>query len=1253
MKIFKKLIISITIIMMILFSLIPPKMIYANDYATSKEVGEAIVSVAMNFMNTYGPYVAYDAYQASDGSFPSREKAYKNQFLKSVNAYNAHGDFRGTYENVYAMDCVGFVSIIMHQATNLGGSSFTYFGIPRDASSSYKGTGISIYSPKTSPDNNYYLELVTDGTKRAGDIICWKGHVGIVVNSTTVVHCFTDKIQTSSISDVCGWSAISDYEYKIIRIRNGVIKKSNLKYFWDRNKAFEATHPEVDWDKVCDESQEFHIPQDGEEIPDESDTYILYNPNGFGEIENGIFYNGIPLSGAYLGSINTSDLVLNWLGDIFDWLIGIVTLGYKIQFIGWSTIIQNIAKNIVNTISGDSNITLNAEKILFNQVPILDVNFFNTETAGGVEINSTNVEYMLKQNVASLYVTIRYIVIIVMLVILLYVGIRVAIASIAQDKAKYRKMLVGWVVGFVVVMFIHYFMIVVMYSNETIINLIGNQESIGDVMYDEARAYAYEIPASKGWTGTIVYVFLVYYLIKLLIFYFKRLIVVYILAIVSPIMGAAYAIEMIKGKSRSLTTWMKEFSFNVIIQSIHILIYSVFMNIIYNLMKTASITQILGIAVIMVLVLNLMLRSEKLIKKIFGLKSNSMKDVMDSVVQASQSLATAAVIGKIGTSAAKRQIVKQYSKSVDRKVDKKYAQFENDIKLVKQSELASDIQREIEKLKKAEKNQIKEYDSNAVKYAKDMFTRGIGGVIRSVPMMFEGGPIMGTASMIDAGFAINEPPRGIDGFSVDDEKLNALIQKYGIDPEGYMIPKDEYVKQMANDFPFHYMSEYDFIFDKDKNKEELGNEEHPEFENGRYYEESASDDKDIDKTGIGAGTEPEIESTSGEGQRENTEGIDGPVDPYKYIEGNAGENTEGGIGENTERRNLPKGENSRQIATNGKNKALERKNKKEARKLARAESNKPKRYTGRKIGGVALHLATAGASTRAARVIGVGRAGLNAIRDESNTKRIYVLYELQKRVLEEEGKLNASVEKLKQRGYPPVFYSGKSTDDPMTVLMNEKLREKYSQELELNLRQAAAGQPSVDRSDVAESLGSYSLRNGNMPKNLDDIREVVNEIAENNDYEVGDNFEENIKISITNELMKKLEQESDDANAQRIREEFINKVTAAIENNNWDEATTEKEIQSLLNNELTNEVISTLSAEEITDILDIAMNRAGTLTNKDVAPEFEEIVDSVAKISEMNKDMSEISESEKPILNTEKIIDNILNNNAINGEIGD
>ena len=65
----------------------------------------------------------------------------------------------------------------------------------------------------------------------------------------------------------------------------------------------------------------------------------------------------------------------------------------------------------------------------------------------------------LKSTISKWYVTLRNIAIVCLMSILLYIAIRIVLTSVASEKAKYRQMIVDWIVAMCLLFFMHYIMI--------------------------------------------------------------------------------------------------------------------------------------------------------------------------------------------------------------------------------------------------------------------------------------------------------------------------------------------------------------------------------------------------------------------------------------------------------------------------------------------------------------------------------------------------------------------------------------------------------------------------------------------------------------------------------------------------------------------------------------------------------------------------------------------------------------------------
>lgn len=80
----------------------------------------------------------------------------------------------------------------------------------------------------------------------------------------------------------------------------------------------------------------------------------------------------------------------------------------------------------------------------------------------------------LQSTVASWYLALRNIALVALLSVLVYIGIRITLSSVASDKAKYKKMLIDWIIAMCLVFLMHYIMSFAVTINEKIINAISS-----------------------------------------------------------------------------------------------------------------------------------------------------------------------------------------------------------------------------------------------------------------------------------------------------------------------------------------------------------------------------------------------------------------------------------------------------------------------------------------------------------------------------------------------------------------------------------------------------------------------------------------------------------------------------------------------------------------------------------------------------------------------------------------------------------
>ena len=103
--------------------------------------------------------------------------------------------------------------------------------------------------------------------------------------------------------------------------------------------------------------------------------------------------------------------------------------------------------------------------------------YLDDNAKGDVENNRVttskqNTALQLSTVISKWYYSIRNIALVGMMLILIYIGIRMMLCSVASEKSKYKKMLGDWVVSMCLVFVLHYIMVFSVNVNENIVDII-------------------------------------------------------------------------------------------------------------------------------------------------------------------------------------------------------------------------------------------------------------------------------------------------------------------------------------------------------------------------------------------------------------------------------------------------------------------------------------------------------------------------------------------------------------------------------------------------------------------------------------------------------------------------------------------------------------------------------------------------------------------------------------------------------------
>lgn len=222
--------------------------------------------------------------------------------------------------------------------------------------------------------------------------------------------------------------------------------------------------------------------------------------------------------------------------------------------------------------------------VFFNKYTLLSVDFFDIDATGTNPINKIRV------GVAQWYYAMRSISSIILLCVFVYVGIRMAISTVADEKAKYSKMLVDWVCSLFLIFLLQYIMIFTISANDVIVNFLR------DVEYTDIKESINKIAdmATKGTTivslvATFVYCMISFQTISFIITYIQRMLKVGFLIIIAPLISLTYSIDkMGDGKAQALGTWLKEFVYTILIQPFHCIMYLAFVNVAISLLNVPA-----------------------------------------------------------------------------------------------------------------------------------------------------------------------------------------------------------------------------------------------------------------------------------------------------------------------------------------------------------------------------------------------------------------------------------------------------------------------------------------------------------------------------------------------------------------------------------------------------------------------------------------------------------------------------------------
>lgn len=254
------------------------------------------------------------------------------------------------------------------------------------------------------------------------------------------------------------------------------------------------------------------------------------------------------------------------------------------------------ASTVQNSPNADDNGTeffFTIDRCVFNRISLFNVDYFDTEDSyelgregTTIEANASNNE--IKESITKVYRFCRILAISLSLLVLIYIGIKMAISTVASEQAKFKKMLISWIESIVILFLMVYIMIAVIEFGNMLTGifydircqLLEDNEAYGifeNTIRETTFGPLFLYSGLKLTIWSMIYWVLLFQEIKFFWLYIKRFLMVGLLITVSPLIIITYPIDKAgDGKAQVFASWIKEFLVNVLIQPLHALIYMIF-----------------------------------------------------------------------------------------------------------------------------------------------------------------------------------------------------------------------------------------------------------------------------------------------------------------------------------------------------------------------------------------------------------------------------------------------------------------------------------------------------------------------------------------------------------------------------------------------------------------------------------------------------------------------------------------------------
>ena len=299
------------------------------------------------------------------------------------------------------------------------------------------------------------------------------------------------------------------------------------------------------------------------------------------------------------------------------------------------------------------------------QIKVWNLSQEQVEIYVNEQIEYESTANILQKGISTWYNTFRKIALVVLLSMLIFVGIKMILTSVADKKAKYKKFLIDWLTAICLLFVLHYLMLFILTISTKITKIfLPRSATIIECTLPEGTTIdGYDLTFKEGtttntvdgpyielgkegkltWYGdfvgyvrlkagleskwqsvqyAVIYLVLVVYTCIFTVMYIKRTLYMAFFTMIAPLIAVTYPLDKIKdGEAQAFSLWFKEYTFNALIQPVHLIIYTMTISTVMDMLVTKH-------PIYALVALGFIMPAEKFLRKMFGFENASTLSAM-------------------------------------------------------------------------------------------------------------------------------------------------------------------------------------------------------------------------------------------------------------------------------------------------------------------------------------------------------------------------------------------------------------------------------------------------------------------------------------------------------------------------------------------------------------------------------------------------------------------------------------------------